>query len=245
MRHLVGRLARRLLGRDFVNGLRTATETFHKYRGIHPRKCPICGYAGHFKAFGDPPRWDAMCPQCGGLERHRLLKLALDRNPGLVRGTVVHFAPEPAVKQILTNLATDYRSADLFNPADLKLDLEAIDLPSASIDVFVASHVLEHVGDDGKALAELRRCLRPGGAVIVMVPVIEGWRNTYEDPSISTDAGRDLHFGQWDHVRRYGADVRDRLRGAGFELSEIVASGDQCVRYGINPGETVFVATKP
>jgi hypothetical protein len=77
-----------------------------------------------------------------------------------------------------------------------------------------------------------------------MVPVIEGWKDTYENPSVSTDSGRDLHFGQWDHVRRYGSDVRDRLTAAGFDLSEIAASGDECVRYGINPGETVFVATK-
>lgn len=245
MRRLIGRMARGLLGRDFVDGLRTATETFRKSRGIHPRECPICGYAGHFKAFGDPPRWDAMCPRCGGLERHRLLKRALDQKPGLVRGTVVHFAPEPAVKRILKELANDYRSADLFNPADLQLDLEAIDLPSETVDVFVVSHVLEHVIDDRKALAELRRCLKPGGAAIVMVPVIEGWKVTYENSSVSSDTGRNLHFGQWDHVRRYGADVRDRLTGAGFDLSEIAANGEDCVRYGINPGETVFIAFKP
>lgn len=244
MRRFIGGLARGLLGRDFVNGLRAAAHTFRKYPGTDPRECPICGYAGRFKAFGDPPRWDAMCPQCGGLERHRLLKLALDRNPGLVRGTVVHFAPEPAVRGMLTGLAANYRSADLFNPADLKLDLEDIDLPPGSVDVFVVSHVLEHVGDDRKALAELRRCLRPGGAAIVMVPVIEGWKRTYEDPSISTETGRNLHFGQWDHVRRYGADVRDRLTGAGFDLREIAATGEECVRYAINPGETVFVATR-
>lgn len=215
-----------------------------KYRGVYPRKCPMCGYSGLFRAFGNPPRWDSRCPNCQSLERHRLLALFLDSNPGVVRGKVVHFAPEDAVAGLLRKDASEYLSADLFRKVDLKLDLEALDLEDESVDLFVCSHLLEHV-DDRKALAELHRCLRPGGSVIVMVPIIEAWRQTYENQAVDTADGRTLHFGQDDHVRFYGADLRDRIRGAGFELSEFTADGETCVLYGLIRGETVFLASKP
>jgi hypothetical protein len=52
------------------------------------------------------------------------------------------------------------------------------------------------------------------------------------------------HYGQSDHVRYYGADVRDRIRAAGFKLSEFTAEGEDVLTYGLQRGEKVFVATK-
>jgi ubiquinone/menaquinone biosynthesis C-methylase UbiE len=75
--------------------------------------------------------------------------------------------------------------SDYGNEETLNLDLEAIALPDDSIDVVVASHVLEHV-DDKKALAEIRRVLRSDGVAPLMVPIVEGWDSTYVDPSITT-----------------------------------------------------------
>ena len=54
-----------------------------------------------------------------------------------------------------------------------------------------------------------------------------------------------IHFGQENHVRYYGADVRDRIRAAGFGLKEFVASEPDVSRYGLLRGETIFVASKP
>jgi len=92
-------------------------------------------------------------------------------------------------------------------------------------------------------LSELYRCTRPGGRVLIMVPIIEGWRQTYENPDALNDrASRTLHFGQFDHVRYYGADIRDRISAAGFTLEEFQASPQDCIRHGLLRGETVFVA---
>jgi predicted SAM-dependent methyltransferase len=77
--------------------------------------------------------------------------------------------------------------------------MEAIDLPDASVDLIIANHVLEHV-DDAKASRELSRILRPNGVLLCMVPIVEGWATTYQNPDITTDEGRMLHFGQEDHV---------------------------------------------
>jgi SAM-dependent methyltransferase len=226
-----------------IRRVQVLVNTIRHSGGIFLRTCPICAYHGRFGAFGSPPRWDAMCKRCGSLERHRLLKLYLDRNPGVVHGDVLHFAPEPTVARMLRQLDCKYRSADLFQTADLKLNLEAIDLPDESLDIVLASHVLEHV-DDVKALAELYRCLRPGGVALLMVPLVEGWETSYENPDVSTPRDRLLHFGQSDHVRYYGRDFRDRVKGAGFTLDEFAATGEDCVTYSLGQGETLFIATK-
>jgi SAM-dependent methyltransferase len=145
---------------------------------------------------------------------------------------------------VLKETASEYVTADLFQPGvDVVLDLQTLDLPSESVDVFVCSHLLEHVPDDRKALTELRRCLALGGRALIMVPVIEGWKQTYENASVESEQDRALHFGQFDHVRFYGADVRKRIIGADFDLTEFVASPGECIRFGLLRGETVFVAS--
>jgi len=44
-------------------------------------------------------------------------------------------------------------------------DVFALPFPDASFDAVFAHTLLEHVGDGGRALGELRRVLRPGGAI--------------------------------------------------------------------------------
>ena len=54
-------------------------------QGLHPRECPYCGYLGKFVAFGNPPRYDAKCPQCGSLEQHRIFFI-IDKQEGILDG---------------------------------------------------------------------------------------------------------------------------------------------------------------
>ena len=216
--------------------------------GVEPRECSLCGFRGLFHAFGHPPRYDAQCPRCGSRERHRLFALLLASRPGLGRGArTVHFAPEPLLTREFRSRAADYRTADLHMAGcDLKLDIERIALPDESVDLFVVNHVLEHV-DDASALAELFRCLAPGGTAAITTPVVEGWKRSYEDSAIAEGPDerlRVLHFGWPGHRRHYGADIRERIAGAGFELSEFTANGAETVRYGLAHGETIFLARK-
>lgn len=224
--------------------LRARRELKDSLRPIRERTCPICEYRGIFGLFGRPPRLDAMCKGCGSLERHRLLWLWFRENRDRLAEPVLHFAPEPVLRDRFKQIYADYRTADLVNPADLKLDIEAIALPDASINTIICNHVLEHVCDR-KALAELHRILAPGGKLICSVPIIEGWDQTYENPAISSMEDREVHFGQSDHVRYYGRDFRDRLAAAGFAtFDEITASGEEVVEHGLLPGEKIFVCTK-
>ncbi len=143
-------------------------------------------------------------------------------------------------------MAGTYETADIQSSTHTNhvVNIETLDLPDASFDRIVCNHVLEHV-DDRAALAELFRVLSPGGLAFVTTPVIEAWAETHEDSSILEPRDRRLNFGQADHIRLYGRDLRDRFRAAGFELGEFVACEPDVRNHGLSRGETVFVARKP
>jgi predicted SAM-dependent methyltransferase len=141
-------------------------------------------------------------------------------------------------------LYSKYATADVNNEADLTLNIEHIDLPSGSVNTVICNHVLEHVSDR-KALAEIFRVLSSKGLLIASVPIVEGWDHTYENDSITSPLEREVHFGQFDHVRYYGRDFRDRLHAAGFtKIDEVTAKGQDVATYGLLRGEKIFVCSK-
>jgi len=159
-------------------------------------------------------------------------------------GRVIHFAAESWVRAEMTARGADYRTADLNDLFDLRLDITAMALPDGSVDMIIANHVLEHV-DDRAALKEIHRVLAPGGQAAIMVPMIEGFDETYEDNALTTPTERLLHYGDADHLRWYGRDVRDRLAAPGLRVTEFAASAPEAVRYALHRGERVFIGTKP
>jgi predicted SAM-dependent methyltransferase len=215
-------------------------------KGTSKKECPICGFSGCFRAFGNPPRWDAQCPSCGSLERHRLFGLVWQRESSILTdgAEVLHFAPEPCVRTLLTRPGIHYTTADLNHVGvDLQLNIEEINLNDEQFDVIVCNHVLEHV-NDRKALSELHRILKSSGVLIIMVPIREGCETTYEDDSIKDSQERLIHFGQEDHMRIYGADFIKRLTDAGFQVRVYAAFGKEAVRFGLFMGEKIFLCSK-
>ncbi|RWE94689.1 class I SAM-dependent methyltransferase [Mesorhizobium sp.] len=213
--------------------------------GKFERTCPICKFRGYFKAYGSPPRLDARCPVCGSLERHRLLYLAIQSEFPLKHdGRLLHFAPERATTRFVRPAVAEYVTADISgHNVDHSINIEQIDLQDSSFDTIICSHVLEHV-DDRSALSEMYRVLRPKGVLYLMTPVIDGWETTYEHQHARGAMERELHFGQGDHLRYYGRDLRDRILSAGFLLDEYTAFGEACVTYGLWRGERIFVCRK-
>ena len=211
------------------------------------RTCNICGYYGAFGVFGLPPRFDSQCVQCESLERHRFVARWLRQAPEVVADRdVLHFAPEAGIGRVIRSLARRYITADCMpGRADMTLNMESIDLPDQSFGSIVCSHVLEHVKEDASALLEMYRVLEPGGIAIILVPMIGEWSRTHEDSAIVEPRDRKLHFGQIDHVRLYGKDLRERIRNAGFVLEEITAEEPEVTTYSLIPGDKIFVARKP
>ena len=184
-------------------------------------QCPLCGR--RFRRFMDAwNRPNAICWRCGSHERHRALWLFLEQRPELLTGagSLLHFAPEWALRRRFSELpGLRYVTADLLDPdVDIRLDLTALELPDASYEAVVCSHVLEHVPDDRAAMRELRRVLAPGGWCLIMVPLDLGRKHTLEDPSVRSAEQRERVYWQHDHVRLYAADIGERLRDAGFTV---------------------------
>jgi SAM-dependent methyltransferase len=150
----------------------------------------------------------------------------------------------PEARPVRPAVRSSYLCADLdAQKGGLVLNIEAIELGDGSVDTFLCNHVLEHV-DDFRALGELRRVLAPGGRAILTVPVVMTWAETYETPAATDPGLRRLHYGQHDHIRRYGRDFPDRVAAAGFRVDTHAASPADCVRHGLAPASIIFVATR-
>lgn len=218
----------------------------------HNKYCPVCDSSLRcFRSFGQPIRYNAWCSLCGSLERHRFAWMVLQKKTDLFDGkskSLLHVAPEPIIEHRLRGIPDlNYLSGDLTNAhAMLKMDLTAIPMADASFDVFFCSHVLEHIPADRVAIAELYRVLKPGGWGVIQVP-IHG-KTTREDPTIEDPKERLRLFGQEDHFRIYGADLKERLSQAGFSPELIsadqVASTEERKRFGIDMNTPLFLCFK-
>lgn len=234
-----------MIKRLIPNRILAIRSLIRRTQPIAKRQCPICNFSGYFSDYGRPPRLDASCPRCGSLERHRLFWLWYEKDKNRIISPVLHFAAERFLSEIFKTAfsASEYKTADISADSDVLLNIESIDLPDCSINTIICNHVLEHV-DDKKALSEMHRILSEKGTLIVSIPIIEGWKETYENPSIQSVEERELHFGQGDHIRYYGSDFRDRLLGAGFHFEEITAEGPEVVTHSLMRGEKIFVCRK-
>ncbi len=138
--------------------------------------CPVCG--GHFRKFRDfgaVSKANEQCPRCLSLKRHRLLWLYLKDKTNFFDENlkVLHIAPEYCFYQRFSEQENlDYISADIQSPlAKVKMDITNIVYEDNFFDVILCNHVLEHIPDDGKAMKELWRVLKPGGWAILQVPI--------------------------------------------------------------------------
>jgi len=205
----------------FNAGLKAIRTLWLRGRKLY---CPICEKGCRaFLPTGTDRRLNAVCPGCGAFERHRLLRIAIQKltHKGLLKtgGRLLHVAPEASIANKLAT-AADYApciSIDLNSPeASVSADLTCLPFPDNSFDTVVCNHVLEHIPDDRTAMAELYRVMKPGSWGSIQVPMSD--KETFEDATITDPAERERVFGQWDHVRLYGKDYPDRLSGAGFRV---------------------------
>lgn len=180
--------------------------------------CNVCHWQG--SAFQGIEHVESLaCPQCGAIARDRFLLWCFTARTPSPRGLrVLETSPRlgPEYRELMRQLF-DYQASDYDNSAhraDLQLDLQAIDLPDRSLDIVLTPHVLEHVPQPECAAAELFRVLRPGGRVYLQVPLLEGTTRVPAEPEYHDD--RTLVY--W----RFGWDVADLFRAAGFRVAALV-----------------------
>lgn len=220
-------------------------------------RCPICerGAIAYLPS-GSPPRPHVLCPFCGSRERARMAWLFLKEHGLLKPGShILHVAPEPCMRTRLKALpmvryiAGDRKEPGYTYPSDtLDLDVTAMPFPDDQFDLILCSHVLEHVPDDRQAMRELYRVLKPGGWAILMVPLDRACAVTQEDATVVDPEERKRLYGQFDHVRLYGRDYAERLKSAGFIVTEDAMTermaSEEVFRAGLLRSEMVHAVTK-
>jgi SAM-dependent methyltransferase len=87
----------------------------------------------------------------------------------------------------------------------LEVTASLADIEEGSVDYAYTLNVLEHIRDDGLAITELYRCLKPGGRLLVYVPAFQVLYSQM-----------DTHVG---HFRRYRRKpLMKLLEASGFEV---------------------------
>lgn len=196
-----------------------------------------------------------LCPSCGASDRERLYALFLreqfDRIDREQKYRFIDFAPSLALsKWIRKHPCIEYVTSDLYR-GDVDLNVDIMDMKNFednSIDMFLCSHILEHVPDDRKAVRELYRILKPGGFGILMVPIVSSLPTTHEDATKTTPEERTKFFAQGDHLRLYERkDYVKRLEEARFSVNRYnieFFGGETFHKHGIHENSVLYVVEK-
>lgn len=89
----------------------------------------------------------------------------------------------------------------------------ALPYPDGAFDTVIASEILEHIPEDGTAIAELARVLKPGGTLAVTVPRWLPERICW----LLSDA---YHANEGGHIRIYRAgELRSKLESTGLTFT--------------------------
>lgn len=236
------------------------------------RICPICGnevlylplppyYAEKRRQYGfsDQVRSETLnreeytCPQCGASDRDRLMVSFL-KQEGLQEAAegfrLLQIAPAPSISHWIETYCpqVEYETTDLLME-DVTFQSDVMDMKEIAdetYDVILCSHVLEHVRDDRKALRELKRCLKPDGKILFLVPVDLNAARIDEAWGLS-EAENWRRFGQGDHCRRYS---RSGLLQRLSEVFTVHALGKEYFgeavfrACGLTDTSTLYVLTK-
>lgn len=166
--------------------------------------CPLCGYHGPFKRKVtrryNHVRDHAKCPVCRANERERLQFLVAREVLGDHKELdVLHIAPERVLGCWLRGISRDYVTADLLRQdVDVQCDIQSLPFADGRFDLVFASHVLVYAKDDVRAIAEVRRVLRPGGVAIMPVPILA-------EKTVDAEGRRFFHDPGMDYPDRFRA----------------------------------------
>lgn len=150
----------------------------------HDGYCPICEKKVTFSAQNIWFRDSLLCSGCGSIPRERALFEVIRNYYPNYRELSIHES-SPANRGASPKLKREcaaYSSSQYFpNVAPGSIDaatgfrcenLEALTFADNSFDIFVTQDVMEHIFDYDKAFKEIARVLKPGGAHIFSVPLI-------------------------------------------------------------------------
>lgn len=188
---------------------------------------------------------DLVCPRCGSLSRTRRLKSIIDTYFHDTQLMILDFSPNRSFYKYFKKEHPNYLASDLSGDffSDVSYNLLDLPVPPNYYDLIICYHILEHIENDTKAIAELYRILKNGGTCIIQTPFKEG--DSYENEQIVNPDERKIHFGQEDHVRIYSVNgLFIKLQQIGFEVEIITFNDKTDSFYGFTNQETILIAKK-
>ncbi len=221
--------------------LRSGLYLFYKGNNV---QCNVCNK--NSRTFIVSNHQHKVCPNCGSIDRNRRLWDLLNQGYLKPNSRILHFSPSRSLYRKFKKLyASNYLSSDMSSDfmADTNMDITSLKSKDSEFDIIICYHILEHVIDDQKAMAELYRVLDEQGTCFVQTPFKKG--KIYEDASIITEAERLDHFGQEDHVRIYSiSGLQKRLENSGFKVHVASFKENDDHQYGFSSNESIMICTK-
>lgn len=215
---------------------------FSFLKGGKNHLCEICNFKN--QNWIRTKSQNLLCPRCGSLDRDRRLWKILNKSIIKDNITILDFSPSRVLYRKWKKIKTvSYKSTDFEGDfiSDYKYDITSINENNDTFDLIICYHILEHIENDNKAMAELYRVLKPNGILIIQTPFKEG--ETYENETIKTPEDRLTHFGQEDHVRIYSvSNLKVRLENCNFIVEINTYNGDPFL--GLKHNETIIYARK-
>ena len=194
----------------FLKSLRAPIFKLININSKHKYTCPICNYQGPFMDKNN--RHSAKCPKCGELERARMAMLVLNKTYDDHKAAVthvLHISPENFLRKFFKKKFKSYISSDLYRKdVDHQFDIEEIPYPDNSFDLVFASHVLEYVKNDKKAINEIKRVLRPGGLAFLPVPMLHDKTIDFEERPPNKRIIRETGVDYFDRYREVFTEVK-------------------------------------
>lgn len=208
-----------------------------------------------------------ICISCGGSIRGRQMGLALVNWINRARGADFQNAQAAfldksvrmlriaeinscgGIHKILNRLP--YVSYSEYEPYDQRIrheDLLGLSYGDESFDIALHSDTLEHIPDIDRALSEIWRVLKPGGAMIFSIPIVRDGRPTLVRAKLGNRGIKQFyppsyHGGSYQTTSQYlvcyefGEDFMDLVKSHGFKV--------ELLEYPENPAAVTFTAIKP
>jgi SAM-dependent methyltransferase len=159
--------------------------------------CACCRTDTEFIETGVWLRDQYLCARCGSIPRLRAVNLTLDRYfPGWEQSTIHESSP---ANDFISRYCQRYSCSFFYEgvtPGSEHLgnrceNLEALTFTDEAFDLFVTQDVLEHVFRPDRAVKEIMRVLKPGGAHVFTAPKHKGLRSTVQRARL--DSGTIVH----------------------------------------------------
>ena len=146
-------------------------------------------------AFAGERRLEQVCAHVVRLEPERMLDIGC--GDGRLARLIKALCPGVLIHGCDLSSVALARAEGIDQRYTVNLDQDPIPEPDGSMDLILASEVIEHLVNPRHALAEVRRVLRPRGRVLITVPNVAFWRFRWQAlrggvPSVTADE-RHLH----------------------------------------------------